>query len=477
MIAPFFEVSRHNCAMNKSLTFELLVLIRAAKQGLAMADTQASRPGLARRTAQRHLAKGIQSGILVGQGEGRGRRYLLADRGSYGSTVPKALLLQETPDKAPAFPSWIPLSLDSLDVLRYVDQDLGARKPVGYQHEFLAAYEPGRTWYLSEPLRRQLHKMGKTSAVNAPAGTYSRAILNRLLIDLSWASSHLEGNTYSRLDTLQLIQHGQVAQGKAALETQMILNHRAAIELLVNNIDTVGLNRYTLMNIHSALSENLLPDQEDEGRVRQHAVHIGQSVYRPLSGSAQLEAGLDMLLQKVGLIPDPFEQSFFMMVHLPYLQPFADMNKRSSRLAANLPLFRANLCPLTFLDVPEQAYSRATLGVYEMTRVELLRDLYTWAYQRSTHEYSSIQQNLTEPDPHRLKWRNFIKQCVREAVQQPLLDPLKHVQTQVALHIPQDEQAPVFALLVNELGRLHEGVLARYGLKPSEFALWKARSE
>jgi len=75
-----------------------------------------------------------------------------------------------------------------------------------------------------------------------------------------------------------------------------------------------------------------------------------------------------------------------MLVHLPYLQPFADINKRTSRLAANLPLFRANLCPLTFLDVPEQAYSRATLGVYEMTRVELLRDLYVWAYERSTQE-------------------------------------------------------------------------------------------
>ena len=66
---------------------------------------------------------------------------------------------------------------------------------------------------------------------------------------------------------------------------------------------------------------------------------------------------------------------------------FVDFNKRTSRLAANLPLFRANLCPLTFVDVPAQAYSRATLGVYELTRVELLRDLYVWAYERSTQEY------------------------------------------------------------------------------------------
>ena len=93
-----------------------------------------------------------------------------------------------------------------------------------------------------------------------------------------------------------------------------------------------------------------------------------------------------------------------MMVHLPYQQPFADINKRTSRLAANLPLFRVNLCPLTFLDVPEQAYSRATLGVYEMTRVELLRDLYVCAYERSTQEYLAIKQDLAEPDPLRLAW-------------------------------------------------------------------------
>src|SRR5690606_18994468 len=115
-----------------------------------------------------------------------------------------------------------------------------------------------------------------------------------------------------------------------------------------------------------------------EGRPRQHRVEIGKSVYRPPETPARIAEELDLLLDKLARISDPFEQSFFAMVHLPYLQPFADVNKRTSRLAANLPLIRANLCPLTFLGVPEQAYSRAILGVYELTRVELLRDLYLW---------------------------------------------------------------------------------------------------
>jgi Fic family protein len=310
--------------------------------------------------------------------------------------------------------------------------------------------------------------------VDAPAGTYSRAILNRLLIDLSWASSNLEGNTYSRLDTRELIEHGKAARGKAAIETQMILNHRTAIELLVENIDNAEFNRYTLMNLHSALAENLLPNPADEGRIRRHAVDIGKSVYRPPSAPQQIEDALDALLSKANQIRDPFEQSFFMMVHLPYLQPFADINKRTSRLAANLPLFRANLCPLTFLDVPEQAYSRATLGVYEMTRVELLRDLYVWAYERSTQEYQAIKQDLAEPDPLRLAWRDFIKQTIRDVITQPELDPLSSIQRSVAQRIPEHEQPYVQALLVEELRRLHEGVLARYGLRPLEYAAWKA---
>jgi fido (protein-threonine AMPylation protein) len=372
------------------------------------------------------------------------------------------------------FSSFIPLSADSQDILAYIDQPLELRRPVGYQRDFLDAYRPNETWYLSASLRRQLRTMGETAEVDAPAGTYSRAILNRLLIDLSWASSHLEGNTYSRLDTRELIEHGTAANGKAAIETQMILNHKTAIELLVENVDTAEFNRYTLMNLHSALAENLLPNPADEGRIRQHAVDIGKSVYRPLSTPQQIDDALDTLLDKANRIRDPFEQSFFMMVHLPYLQPFADINKRTSRLAANLPLFRANLCPLTFLDVPEQAYSRATLGVYELTRVELLRDLYVWAYERSTQEYLAIKQNLVEPDPLRLAWRDLIRRTIREVISQAVVDPLSSIHNAVEHDVPQPDRQNVQALIVDELRRLHEGVLARYGLRPSEFVRWKA---
>jgi len=445
----------------------LLTSIQKSSSGLALAQLQAQHADVARRTAQRWIRQLVMDGRITSIGEGRARRYLAVK-----VAVTKAFAPEQD-----IFPVTIPLSADSRDILAYVNQPLEARKPVGYQRDFLDAYVPNQSWYLSESLRRQLRKMGETGQADAPAGTYSRAMLNRLLIDLSWASSHLEGNTYSRLDTRELIEHGKVAQGKAAIETQMILNHKSAIELLVENAGEVGFDRYTLMNLHSALAENLLPNPADEGRIRQHAVEIGKSVYRPLAAPQHINEAFDLLLQKANQIVDPFEQSFFVMVHLPYLQPFADINKRTSRLAANLPLFRANLCPLTFLDVPEQAYSRAILGLYELTRVELLRDLYVWAYERSTQEYLAIKQNLAEPDPTRLAYRDVIKQTIREVVTCSGDDALSVIQQGVAEHVDEPNRANVQALIVEELRRLHEGVLARYGLRPAQFDAWKARQD
>lgn len=380
-------------------------------------------------------------------------------------------------DCAIDFPRHIPLSADSRDILEYINKPLSARRPVGYQRDFLESYVPNQSAYLSETLRRQLHKMGNTGQGMRPAGTYGRAILNRLLIDLSWASSQLEGNTYSRLDTRALIENGTIASGKALIETQMILNHKAAIELLMDNIDSAGFNRYTLMNLHSALSENLLSNRTDEGRLRQHIVEISHSVYRPLDVPQQISTLFDEILEKTNQIKDPFEQSFFIMVHLPYLQPFADVNKRTSRMAANIPLLLNNLCPLTFLGVSEAAYSQAILGVYELTRFELLRDIFMQAYERSTQEYIALKSNLIEPDPLRLRYRDEIKKVVRDIVLNPEQHPLDMIQTFIA-NLPDDhERIELQSLLIEELRQIHEGVLARYGLRPSQWEKWKHWAE
>ena len=444
----------------------LLGSINASGRPLALADLLVRHPELPRRTAQRWLSQLHSDGAIRAVGEGRGRRYLRCE--------PDALVAANE-----VFPTAIPVSEDSQDILAYLDRPVEARKPVGYQRELLTAYRPNDTHYLPEPLRRRLRMLGQPAAADsepAPAGTFGRAVLNRLLIDLSWASSHMEGNTYTWLDTRELIERGDAAEGKAAIETQMILNHKAAIEMLIDNADIADFNRYTVLNLHSALAENLLPNPADEGRIRRHRVEVGKSLYRPPTVPAQIEEHFDVLLDKAGQIADPFEQSFFAMVHVPYLQPFADVNKRTSRLLANLPLLRANLCPLTFLDVPEPAYTRGVLGVYELTRTELLRDLYVWAYERSAQEYLAIKQNLGDPDPTRLAYREFIKNAVHGVVTTLPPDTLAWIDARLD-QVRAEHRALVRTHVVDDLRRLHEGVLARYGLRLPDYERWRERRQ
>src|SRR3546814_8741334 len=109
---------------------------------------------------------------------------------------------------------------------------------------------------------------------------WSSDVCSSDLIDLSWASSRLEGNTYSRLDTQNLIQFGQLAAGKDQLEAQMILNYTAAIEMLVEQAGEIGFNRYTVQNLHALLADNLLPDAAAGGRLRRVAVAIAGPVAR-----------------------------------------------------------------------------------------------------------------------------------------------------------------------------------------------------
>ncbi|MEX8497263.1 Fic family protein [Leptothrix ochracea] len=305
-----------------------------------------------RRTLQRRLALLVEQGRIGVQGGARSARYVCASQG---------------PPTAEVDP---PISPEGQDIRAYVRQPRHLRQPVGYRLAFLEQYHPNHTAYLPQGLRDQLHALGRSPAEQTPAGTFARDILNRLLIDLSWASSKLEGNTYSRLDTERLIDYGQVADGKDVLETQMILNHKQAIEYLVHHPEHACVQPDTLMALHALLSDGLMADPAACGRLRRRAVEIGGSVYLPVALPQRLEELFGIVVSLAAEILDPFEQAFFLMVHVPYLQPFEDVNKWVSRLAANIPFVRHNLCPLSFLDVPQQAYVDAMIGVYELNRME-----------------------------------------------------------------------------------------------------------
>jgi Fic family protein len=254
----------------------------------------------------------------------------------------------------------------------------------------------------------------------------------------------------------------------------MILNHKAAIEYLVHDPERVAIDAETIVSLHALLSDSLLADPLACGRLRVRPVGISGSVYMPLAVPQSLQELFGIVLSTAAEIEDPFEQAFFLMVHLPYLQPFEDVNKRVSRLAANIPLIRRNLSPLSFIDVPDRVYIDALLGVYELNRIELLRDIFLSAYERSCQEYVAVRRELVPPDTFRLRYRLALAEAVRAIVRGGLPGTEDAILGCMPTSVSQDDHDAFVKLVLKEFTTLHAGNAVRFGLRPLEFEAWKA---
>ena len=462
--------------MPKQLPGNLYERVKAAldrhPEGLSLRGLVTLLQGAAsRRSLQRYLELWLRRQMIRAEGVRRGRLYFNPVTAASHVIAPPAGhfdITLATPEREES----VPLTVIGKEIQSFVRSPIADRAPIGYQREFLERYIPNETAYLTDTLKSHLRELGRTPDGQRPAGTYARDILDRLLIDLSWASSRLEGNTYSLLDTRELIERGTAAPGKDAKETQMILNHKAAIELLVDTAEEIGVNRYTVTNLHALLADNLLPDPRSAGRLRETPVAIGASTYIPTAIPQLIEEMFTRLLELGAAIRDPFEQSFFMLVQVPYLQPFVDVNKRTSRLASNIPLIKQNFVPLSFIDVPEQTYIDGLIGVYELNRVELLRDVFVWAYERSAKRYKTVRDSLPEPDPFRLKYRSALTEVVGEVVRRRLKATVENLAQMARPLVPAEDLARFTQLALAELNGLHEGNIARFQLRPLEYRQW-----
>ena len=446
-------------------------LVRGHADGVtARQIAEALEDAPAHRTLQYRLRFLVNSKRLAMEGAGRGARYRTLRNSDiavrFDAGRPRISVLVE---------GALTLSEAGIEVRESVRQPAEARAPVGYDPAFLESYRPNDTFYLSGTERGHLREIGTSLAAAEPAGTYVRQVLNRLLIDLSWNSSRLEGNTYSLLDTKRLLEAGAEAEGKDRRDAQMILNHKDAIEFLVDAAADIGFNRYTILNLHAVLADGLLDDPDAAGRLRRIPVGIAHSVFHPLEVPQLIEECFDRILASASAIEDPFEQALFALVQLPYLQPFDDVNKRVSRLAANIPLIKANLSPLSFDDVPRDLYTEAVLGVYELNRVELLRDVFVWAYERSAARYSAVRRSLGEPDPFRMRYRAALRELVGVVVRggMDLRQAATTIEAWVDESIAEQERERFREMVERELLSLHEGNFARYRITPSEFAAWQ----
>ncbi len=420
-----------------------------------------------RRTLQYHLKYLVNEGRLIRGGNRRSTKYLLPSRvqkiESTFKVLEQALNREFKPSK------------QGIKIQKYVRKHIQVRNLVGYERAFLDSYKPNFTNYLSTKELEYLRKIGTPASGEQPSGTFAKQILNRLIIDLSWNSSRLEGNKYSLLDTKRLIAFSQMADGKTEQEAEMILNHKDAIGFLVDSAEEIEFNRYTILNLHGMLANNLLADPESAGRLRWIPVGIEKSTFHPIQVPQIIEECFDQILATASAIENPFEQALFAMVHLPYLQPFDDVNKRVSRLVANIPLIRANLIPLSFTDVSTTTYIEAILGVYELNQIDLLKDVFIWAYERSTKRHMPVRQTLGKPDPFLLKHREALRELVRTIVLERLSpkNTFERIAIYAEKYIPADEQNQFRQVSENEVLTLHEGNFARYRIKPSEFVAWQ----
>lgn len=421
-----------------------------------------------RKAILRVLRKEVEKGRLIAYGKTKGRSY-----GRPVTDIP-ASTVHEAPGRYGT--DSISFSPQSLKLAREITRPVKERKPVGYNREFLESYVPNKTSYLSEKQLKKLHSLGQVQHEIRPAGTYARQIMDRLLIDLSFNSSRLEGNTYSLLETKKLLEAGKIVEGKDLSETQMILNHKAAIEYIIETADDSEVTAFTIKSIHALLSDNLLGSPVNSGRLRSISVGIGSSVFSPLDNPHNIVELFHEIVDKFNSIEDPFEQSIFALIQIPYLQPFEDVNKRTSRLVGNIPFVRKNLRPLAFSDVDPKDYVNALLGIYERNDVSIMKDLFEWAYERSSYRYTAVQQSLGQPNLIRLKYRAVLQEVVRNVVLTltDVEDVVPFIKEQLVTNgVPETDREYLQREIELEVASLHEGNIARFRLLPGAFHRWK----
>ena len=361
----------------------------------------------------------------------------------------------------------------SQEKLKFLDTPLHARGKVSYKRIFLDSYVPNRSQYVPKKMREALFQQGKRFDEHLAAGTYARQICQRLLIDLSYNSSRLEGNTYSRLDTQKLVEEGVSAEGKVHEETVMIMNHKEAILFLVENAQDIELNSLTIRNLHHLLAQDLLANPEACGNIRTLEVDIGQSTYKPLSNPHVLKELFELILHKAKKIKDPFEQSFFLLAHLSYLQAFEDVNKRTSRLSCNIPFIKSNLCPISFTDVARDDYTAARLAIYEINAIEPMLELFAWAYSRSCEQYGVVKQSLGEIDAFRIQYRQQRKIIMGKIVKRGLHG--KAAENLIENYCQQQEIEDIdkfTAMTLADLSTLHAGAVIGLGITEAQLETW-----
>lgn len=417
------------------------------------------------RTLRRWLAELVEQETVKRDGEKKGARY------QWVAALSNTPELPEITQERQVF------SRESEEQIGRIIAPLYTRSPVTYSETWIESYIPNQTFYLSSVQRASLHQQGKRVGIQGRAGTYIQKIFNRMLIDLSYNSARLEGNTYSLADTEQLVLQGISAEGKLDEERIMILNHKEAIRYLVQNVATLIPDEETIRTLHYLLADSLVAPGM-AGKIRDEGIGVSGTTYAPLEGKDRLARLLGGLLDKALAIEDCFEKSLFLLGHIVYLQAFVDVNKRTSRLASVIPLITNDYVPQSFIDVDKDDYLKAMICLYELNETRPLADLYIWSYHRSCQHYDTAAQ-VVGFDEFAALYRKQRRELVALIIR--LKIPAAEVPVYLKDHTPTEVKRTHYDKflqdVLNELEHLDVSRIAGLGITRQQMQDWLAIDE
>ena len=311
------------------------------------------------RTLKRIIADCVQKGYIIVKGKGKATRYSLSAQAQL--TMP-------------------------LDIETYFTNDVDDRVvQESFNFQLICDILPNVTLFTTEERERLnvahsvfLNNMSTLSDIEY------RKEMERLGVDLSWKSSQIEGNTYSLLETERLLKEKETAQGKTKEEAVMLLNHKDALDFILDCPDYLKeLSVRRIEDIHSILTKELAVGSG----IRKRRVGITGTNYRPLDNEFQIREALEDTCRLINGKEDIFEKALLALVLLSYIQPFTDGNKRTARISSNAILMAWGYCPLSFRTVDSIDYKKAMLMFYEQNNIAAFKQIFIEQYEFAVKNY------------------------------------------------------------------------------------------
>jgi fido (protein-threonine AMPylation protein) len=298
----------------------------------------------------------IGAGLIKKEGKGRSVRYLLVSDGVINNFFDPEIYFAKEADER------IIKSVFNLEIINELPQLFSAKE--------IADLEKINNKYLERAKRADVLFIKKET--------------ERLAIELSWKSSHLEGNTYTLFDTEILIKDKIEAAGHKKEEAIMILNHKNAIDYIFGHKDEFKkLDLYHIEKVHELLTRDL---QVPAG-IRNIPVRIIGTRYAPPFGRAEIAVNFDKVCAKINALEDPFSKALATILMVSYIQAFADGNKRTARIIANAVLLANNICPISYRSVDESAYKKAVVLFYEQNSARFFKELFVEQFKFAVDNY------------------------------------------------------------------------------------------